>query len=79
MMEITAEALALQSSVADEAIFIPDLGILQVRFKSGKVYRYEADLDIWAAVKSTVENGESFGKLFNKMVRQLPTWKKVRA
>ncbi len=76
-MEITAETLPLQSSMADEAIFIPDLGILQVRFKSGKIYRYEADSDIWADVKSTVESGESFGKLFNKMVRQLPTWKKV--
>ena len=78
-MEITAEAIALQSSVADEAIFIPDLGILQVRFKSGLVYRYEADEAVWAAVKTAVESKESFGKLFNKAIRQLPTWKKVRA
>ena len=78
-MEITAETLPLQSSMADEAMWVPDLGILQIRFKSGKIYRYEADSDIWAAVKTAVESKESFGKLFNKAIRQLPTWKKVRA
>lgn len=71
------ETLNIESSVASQLVFLADMGLLQITFRSGKVYRYEADVDVWAEVKAILEEGSSFGKFFNKVIRSLPTWKRL--